>query len=379
MPATRSRPSRKNARRQRQKMLLRLPLGFRSAGSAASCALLDLPMPVRFVRRVCDGMDGGCPWWCDAIGGGGSLGAAWIVPTGRRRSRSADPAGVRIAAGADRRGTPGPGGSTSSSGTPRRRSKPCRAGRRSSLASSSFELMQRPNGRQARARRRRTRAPRWRPRRSGTRSSGLAELTGRPDQFGVGVADLVAGEPLLAVLRDEGLPGQAVVDRAGLAGSRPLDGFGPEHCLRTVIAGIPRRTLSSSPTPAEPARASASVGPAVMRAGARRAEQPTPAALMRGPARRRPGQAPASGRPSCGGRSAATPDSGRAGPGKRQRRASRHAEAGAQRRHDSGRAGPGKRQRRAGRHAEAGAKRRPEHATETSYIDSICRSAMLAA
>ena len=115
---------------------------------------------------------------------------------------------------------------------------------------------------------------------------------------------------------------------------------------------MPAREAPASGPPAREAPASA---PAVMRrqerSDARSMHQRRPGKRQRragrhaeAGAKRRPEhasaparEAPASGRPSCGGRSEATPG------------------ACDQRR-------PGKRQRRAGRHAEAGAKRRPEHA-----------------
>ncbi len=53
---------------------------------------------------------------------------------------------------------------------------------------------------------------------------GLSNVAGRPNQFWVGVADVVAREASLAELTDYGVPGQAVVDLAGQVRRRSTQG-----------------------------------------------------------------------------------------------------------------------------------------------------------
>ena len=94
-------------------------------------------------------------------------------------------------------------------------------------------------------------------RRSGTASSLGADVLGRPDQLGVGVADLVLAEPPALVLVDEVLAGEPVVDlpapvpaprSASTAGSSPSEASqhrpAPERSRSPPMPAARRRTLA---------------------------------------------------------------------------------------------------------------------------------------
>ena len=170
-----------------------------------------------------------------------SPGAARLVAGGEVRRR---------AAGRGRRPRRfAPGGSTSSWGRPRPRSRrPARRVLRDSLRSSSLDVTHLPLGG--------SRFPNTYETRTtfvssqigqSSRSRRLTAVGGRSEQLGMGVADVQPGEPALAELAHDGVAGQAVVDLAAHGrGER-----GAPHRLRPEThrseGTAAKRSVTSSP------------------------------------------------------------------------------------------------------------------------------------